>query len=62
MQRNTLGLSMNVRPDQHEGAGQYLRQRQEWDPHVERLARYMDDDMVVIDPATASASGGATPH
>jgi hypothetical protein len=48
-----------VRPDQEDGAQQYARLRQEWDPYVERLARYMDYDMGVIDPATASACGGA---
>jgi hypothetical protein len=45
-----------VRPDQDEGARQYSRMRQEWHPYVEHLARYMDYDMAVIDPATASAS------
>jgi hypothetical protein len=45
-----------VRPDQDAGAQQYARLRQEWDPYVERLARYMDYDMAVIDPATARAS------
>jgi hypothetical protein len=49
-----------VRPDQDAGAQQYARLRQEWDPYVERLARYMDYDMAVIDPATATACGGAT--
>jgi len=44
-----------VRPDQDEGARQYSRMRQEWHPYVEHLARYMDYDMAVIDPATASA-------
>jgi hypothetical protein len=44
-----------VRPDQDAGAQQYARLRQEWDPYVERLARYMDYDMAVIDRATASA-------
>jgi hypothetical protein len=51
-----------VRPGQDDGAQQYSRLRQEWDPYVERLARYMDYDMAVIDPATASACGGATPR
>jgi hypothetical protein len=50
---------IRVRPDQEDGAQQYARLRQEWDPYVERLARYMDYDMGVIDPATASACGGA---
>jgi hypothetical protein len=53
---------IGVRPDQDDGARQYARLRQEWDPYVERLARYMDYDMAVIDPATASASGGLTPR
>ena len=44
-----------VRPDQDEGARQYSRMRQEWHPYVEHLARYMDYDMAVIDPATAGA-------
>jgi len=48
-----------VRRDLDDGARQYARLRQEWDPYVERLARYMDYDMAVIDPATASARGGA---
>jgi hypothetical protein len=34
---------------------QYSRLRQEWNPYVERLARYMDYGMAVIEPATASA-------
>jgi hypothetical protein len=51
-----------VRPDQDTGAQQYLRLRQEWDPYVERLARYMDYDLGVIDPATASACGRATSY
>jgi hypothetical protein len=45
-----------VRSDQDAGAQQYSRLRQEWHPYVEHLARYMDYDMAVIDPATASAS------
>jgi hypothetical protein len=45
-----------VRPDPDAGAQQYLRLRQEWDPYVARLARYMDYDMAVIDPATARAT------
>jgi hypothetical protein len=49
-----------VRPDQDEGARQYARLRQEWDLYVERLARYMDYDMAVIDPATAGARRAAT--
>jgi hypothetical protein len=51
-----------VRPDQDAGAQQYARLRQEWDPYVARLARYMDYDMAVIDPATATACGGAIPQ
>jgi hypothetical protein len=51
-----------VRTDQDAGAQQYARLRQEWDPYVERLARYMDYDMAVIDPATARACEGATPQ
>jgi hypothetical protein len=45
-----------VRSDQDAGAQQYSRLRQEWHPYVEHLARYMDYDMAVIDPATANAS------
>ena len=46
---------IRVRADQDAGAQQYARMRQAWHPYVERLARYMDYDMAVIDPATASA-------
>jgi hypothetical protein len=53
---------IRVRPDQDDGAQQYARLRQAWDPYVERLARYMDYDMALIDPATASACAGATPR
>jgi hypothetical protein len=51
-----------VRPDQDDGAQQYSRLRQQWDPYVERLARYMDYDLAVIDPATARACVGVTAH
>jgi hypothetical protein len=51
-----------VRPEQDDGAQQYSRLREEWDPYVERRARYMDYDIAVIDLATASACGGATPR
>lgn len=44
-----------VRADRDEGAQQYARMRQAWDPGVRRLAGYMDYDMAVIDPATAQA-------
>lgn len=46
---------IRVRADQDAGAQQYARMRQAWHPYVERLARYMDYDMAVIDPATTSA-------
>jgi hypothetical protein len=46
---------IRVRADQDAGAQQYARMRQAWHPYVERLARYMDYDMAVIDPATAGA-------
>ncbi|TQK02828.1 two pore domain potassium channel family protein [Herbaspirillum sp. SJZ107] len=46
---------IRVRADRDAGAQQYARMRQAWHPYVERLARYMDYDMAVIDPATASA-------
>jgi hypothetical protein len=51
-----------VRPDQEDGAQQYARLRQEWAPYVEHLARYMDYDMAVIDPATASACRDTAPR
>lgn len=49
---------IRVRPDQDEGARQYLRLRREWHPYVARLARYMEYDMAAIDPATAAAGAG----
>jgi hypothetical protein len=51
-----------VRPDREAGAQQYARLRQAWHPHVERLARYMDYDMAVIDPATARACENPAPR
>lgn len=48
-----------MRADGDAGARDYARLRQDWHPHIERLARYMDYDMAVIDPATARASGDA---
>jgi hypothetical protein len=53
---------IRVRADRDEGAQQYVRLRQAWHPHVERLARYMDYDMAVIDPATAHACGQPAPR
>ena len=49
---------IRVRPDRDDGAREYARLRQAWDPHVQCLAGYMDYDLAVIDPATAGARGG----
>jgi hypothetical protein len=46
---------VKLRADHDEGAQQYAELRQKWNPYVERLARYMDYDMAVIDPATVGA-------
>jgi len=40
---------IGVRADPDAGAQEYARMRQAWDPHIERLVRYMDYDMAVID-------------
>lgn len=44
---------VKVRADHGGGAQQYEELRRKWNTYVQRLARYMDYDMAVIDSATA---------
>lgn len=55
--RQLEGAGICVRANRDEGAQQYARLRQAWDPGIGRLAGYMDYDMAVIDPATAQVRG-----
>jgi hypothetical protein len=49
------GAGIRTTPDERAGAELYVKLRQEWDPYIKPLARYMGHDPADIDP-------GAAPH